>query len=144
VVAANCPSKPDIPFTTVQKLFTGEKDMVLQAGQSMSYEFTTKIFPGGSANVVMVPHFARGSTVPSEMNTMTISRCPGDFNIVKLGRACYGAGAESAIRAIVGKTARGICTLDPGTQYYLNITPVNPITLRSSCRGRCGVRVSVH
>ena len=81
---------------------------------------------------------------------MTISTCPGDFDIDIAGegegveRDCFKAGSINGLYVIADTQGVGICTVSPGVTYYMNIAPVHPVDLKPDCSAPCGVVVSVY
>lgn len=72
-----------------------------------------------------------------KMFDLSISEIPGDFDEVRLGKACVQKGPEQGAdlgiqgkQVIPGKTTRALtiydCPLTPGKQYYINIKASQP------------------
>ena len=113
--------------------------IVVQPGKSIAYRFNTNTVRNGLGSFVLGPHFAKGAREPSNMNTITVSKCPGDFNVRSMPRGCYGAGIDATLNISVGRTSPGACTLDRNTVYYINVAPMHPVTHKSTCRSDCGM-----
>lgn len=68
---------------------------------------------------------SEGSGIAGGPLRISISRCPGDFRpALRVGQRCATVGTSVQQQLFFSSTASnsGICTLQPNTQYYLNLT----------------------